>query len=89
MAIIGSRVLEASTSVDGDSLRLGPNSAPAIRHELLDSDGDGITDHVSYFRTGDLGLELDDKTACFSGLVESMNGLAIEFEICKNVKVKS
>jgi hypothetical protein len=89
VAIIGSSVLEASTSVDGDSLRLGPNSAPAIRHELLDSDGDGVTDHVSYFRTGDLGLELDDKSACFSGLVESMNGLAIEFEICKNVKVKT
>ena len=70
-------------------MRLGPGLATAVRSELLDSDGDGITDHVSYYRTGDLGLELGDKTACFSGLVESVNEVTIEFDICKNVKVNA
>ncbi len=89
VAIIGSSVIDASASIDEESLRLGPGFASAVRFELSDSDGDGITDHVSYYRTGDLGLEPGDKTACFSGLVESVNGVAIEFDICKNVKVNA
>ena len=89
VAIIGSSVVDAAVSIDEESLRLGPGLATAVRSELLDSDGDGITDHVSYYRTGDLGLELGDKTACFSGLVESVNEVTIEFDICKNVKVNA
>jgi hypothetical protein len=87
VAILGSGALEAS-GVDSDSLRMGPDLAAAIRHELMDSDGDGLTDHVSYFRTGDLGLSLGDKTACVSGAVETAHGNTVEFDICKNVKVK-
>ena len=87
VAIFGSSALDAS-GVDEDSLTLGPNSAPATRYELSDADGDGTTDHISFYRTDDLGLNPDDKTACLAGSVESQSGNTVEFEICKNVKVK-
>jgi hypothetical protein len=88
VAVFGSEALEAS-SIDSDSLRLGPASAAATHYELADSDEDGITDHISYYRTGDLGLNIGDKTACLSGSIDTQNGQTVEFEICKNVKVKS
>jgi hypothetical protein len=88
LAIFGSGALEA-TGVNSDSLTLGPGSAAATRYELEDSDEDGITDHISYYRTGDLGLNVGDKTACISGSIDTQNGQTVEFEICKNVKVVS
>jgi hypothetical protein len=88
LAIFGSAALEAE-EINFDSLRLGPGSAAATRYELDDSDNDGIIDHISYYRTVDLGLNEDDKTACLSGSVESHTGQTVEFEICKAVKVKS
>ena len=87
VAIIGGAVLNVSSTVDVESLRFGPGSALATRYELSDFNEDGITDHTSYYMTGDLGLAPGDKTACLSGMVETQNGRAIEFNICKNVKV--
>lgn len=88
VAIFGSAALVAENINDG-SLRLGPSLATILRTELGDSDGDGITDHISYYRTGDLGLEVGDKTACLTGSIETQSGKIVDFEVCKNVKVSS
>ncbi|HKU50071.1 MAG TPA: Ig-like domain-containing protein [Nitrososphaera sp.] len=88
VAVTGSSVLDA-TAVNLVSLGLGPNSAPAVRYELSDFNADGFTDHISYYRTGDLGLQLGDKTACLTGSVDTANGnSSVEFSVCRNVKVK-
>lgn len=87
VAIIGNSALDASSNIDEESLRFGPNLAPSTSYELSDFNGDGFTDHISYYRTGDLGLEPGDKKACLSGNIETESGSVIEFNICKNIKV--
>ncbi|MCI0561501.1 MAG: PKD domain-containing protein, partial [Nitrososphaera sp.] len=86
VAIIGSASLNAS-SVDEESLTFGPGFAPAISFELVDFNSDGYTDLVSYHRTGDLGLQEEDKTACLSGSIEMNSDDVFEFSVCRNVKV--
>jgi hypothetical protein len=88
VAIFGSSAFDASSSVDEESLELGPDTASATRYEQLDSNGDGLIDHISYYRTGDLGLGEGDKSACFSGSVTSENGITVKFYTCQTVKVK-
>ncbi|HMD80511.1 MAG TPA: hypothetical protein VKE92_04330, partial [Anaerolineales bacterium] len=87
VAIFGSSALDVS-SVAEESLELGPNTASATRYEQSDSNGDGLIDHISYYRTGDLGLSEGDKSACFSGSVETENGITVKFYTCETVKVK-
>lgn len=89
VAIHGGTALDVSIGVDIDVLALGPASAPAEWSELTDVNADGFIDHVSYYRTGDLGLEAGDKKICLSGNVETENGVTVEFNICKTVKVKA
>ncbi len=87
VAIFGNSFLNVTTGIHQDTLRMGPNSASITRSELTDVNDDGITDHISYYRTGDLGLKLGDKNACLSGTVETENANAVEFSECKKVKV--
>jgi hypothetical protein len=86
VAIIGSTVLFPGI-VDEESLRLGPNSAAAARFDVSDFNNDGFEDHMSYYRTGDLGLKSGDKKFCFSGAIETENNAIVNFNICKNIKV--
>ena len=88
VAIFGSAALNVSMGVDEESLELGPDTASATRYELLDSNGDGLVDHISYYRTGDLGLDSIDDSACFSGTVTSVNGNNVKFYTCINVEVE-
>lgn len=89
VAIFGSSALDVSSAIDEDLLALGPDQAPAIWFEHVDSNGDGLDDHISYYRTGDLGLTPGEKSVCFTGSVEGQSGSAIEFNKCWTVKVKA
>lgn len=87
VAILGANILDLSAGVDATLLELGPNAANPVWWETSDVNSDGFTDHVSYYRTGDLGLAAGEKIACFSGTVETLNGNLVAFTSCKNVKV--
>lgn len=86
VAVIGGSYLDAS-SVSLSSLGFGPDSAPALRSELVDFNEDGHPDHISYYRTVDIGLVNGDRIACLTGSLQGSNGNDVPFSICKNVKV--
>jgi hypothetical protein len=89
VAILGSGDMDASDNVDEDSLRFGPGLAEATSVELVDVNSDGFMDLLGYYATGDLGLNVGDKTACLSGSVEMNDDDLFPFMICRNVKVSN
>ncbi len=89
VAILGSGDMDASDNVDEDSLRFGPGLAEATSIEFIDVNSDGFTDLLGYYRTGDLGLNVGDKTACLSGDTEMNGGDIFPFTVCRNVKVSN
>ncbi len=88
VAILGSGDMDAE-NVDEDSLRFGPGLAEATSIELVDVNSDSFTDLLGYYRTGDLGLNIGDKTACLSGSVQMNDDDLFQFTVCRNVKVSS
>jgi hypothetical protein len=89
VAILGSGELDTPDNVDEDSLRFGPGLAEATSIEFTDVNSDGFTDLSGHFRTGDLGLNVNDKTACLSGSIEMNDGDIFPFTVCRNVKVSN
>ncbi|MGI0012998.1 MAG: Ig-like domain-containing protein [Nitrososphaera sp.] len=87
VAILSDSHLDASVSIDGDSLTFGPASAEALSYAIVDIDQDGSEDLVSYYRSGDLGLKKGDKKACLTGSVALNNNDDFQFNVCRNVKV--
>jgi hypothetical protein len=88
VAFLGSGDMDAE-NVDEDSLRFGPGLAEASSIELVDVNSDGFTDLLGHYRTGDLGLNVGDKTACLSGEVQMNGGDLFQFAVCRNVKVSN
>lgn len=83
VVIYGSPVLDV-TEIAQDSLRFGPDGAPAHRNRTVtDVDGDGHADLVTGFRTQEAGLDVDDHHLCVTGLVSGQ-----PFTACDRVQVK-
>jgi len=87
VAILSDSYLDASVTIDGDSLRFGPASAAPTSYAIVDIDQDGLEDLVSYYRSGDLGLKKSDKKACLAGSIELNDNDDFQFNVCRNVKV--
>jgi hypothetical protein len=88
VAILGSGDMDVE-NVDEDSLHFGPGLAEASSIEWVDVNSDSFTDLLGYYRTGDLGLNVGDKTACLSGSVQMNDDDLLQFTVCRNVKVSS
>jgi hypothetical protein len=88
VAVLGSGDMDAE-NVDEDSLRFGPGLAEASSIDLVDVNSDGFTDLLGDYRTGDLGLNVGDKTACLSGAVQMNGDDLFQFTVCRNVKVSN
>jgi hypothetical protein len=75
VAILTTSSFNAST-VDGSTVRFGPNQVLALRWAIEDVDRDGDSDMILHFSTSDLGLTISSIDAVLTG--QTLSGQNIQ-----------